>query len=226
MSSASNRSDHERSYSETQSWMGLSALPLSRYNRCRPASRTSTAPTCRSTRRCFETCGWASPSCATSSFTGRSPPARTSRICRRRGSATALNASAVVATRAMDELYIPISVYVKWRDGTSGNVGMEGIRKGTGSGCRRELPVEIPRRGRADVLQGTDPAPRRGGLADLPAEPDQRNVQRRPEALGHQLVQEPVGPFRRSRGGDQPEPPGDAMHVRVYRHGVTPEREG
>src|SRR3954447_19562386 len=43
----------------------------------------------------------ASPSTPTSSLTGRSPPARTSRISRRRGSATALNASAVVAARAM-----------------------------------------------------------------------------------------------------------------------------
>ena len=62
-----NRSDHERSYSETQSWMGLSALPLSRYSRRRPASRTDCSDL-PSTRRCFETCGWASPSCATRSF--------------------------------------------------------------------------------------------------------------------------------------------------------------
>ena len=41
------------------------------------------------------------PSSRTRSLTGRSPPARTSRIARRRGSATALNASAVVAARAM-----------------------------------------------------------------------------------------------------------------------------
>jgi hypothetical protein len=51
------------------------------------------------------TCGWASPSARTSSFTGRSPPARASRICRRRGSATALNASAVVAARATQQSY-------------------------------------------------------------------------------------------------------------------------
>src|SRR5829696_10296873 len=80
--------------------MGLSAWPLSRYSRCRPSSRTSTAPTSRSTRRCLDTCGWARPRSETRSFTGRSPPARTSRICRRRGSATALNASVVVAARA------------------------------------------------------------------------------------------------------------------------------
>src|ERR671915_202992 len=80
--------------------MGLSACPFSRYSRCRPSSRTSTAPTSRSTRRCLDTCGWARPSRPTRSFTGRSPPARRSRIWRRRGSATALNASAVVAARA------------------------------------------------------------------------------------------------------------------------------
>src|SRR3954471_11416798 len=84
--------------------MGLSAGPLSRWTRCRPASRTSTAPTSRSTRRCLETWGWASPSAPTSSLTGRSPPARTSRISRRRGSATAVNASAVVAARAMHSI--------------------------------------------------------------------------------------------------------------------------
>src|SRR5665809_120016 len=52
---------------------GLSAWPLSRYRRCRPSSRTSTAPTSRSTRRCLDTCGWASPSRGTRSLTGRSP---------------------------------------------------------------------------------------------------------------------------------------------------------
>src|SRR5688572_14473659 len=93
--------------------MGLSAWPLSRYSRCRPSSRTSTAPTSRSTRRCLDTCGWARPSSRTRSFTGRSPPVRRSRICRRRGSATALNASAVVAALAIVEHYIPIWEYVK-----------------------------------------------------------------------------------------------------------------
>ena len=48
---------------------------------------------------------------ATRSLTGRSPPARRSRICRRRGSATALNASAVVAARAMvSELHADIGI--------------------------------------------------------------------------------------------------------------------
>src|SRR5262245_23124586 len=50
------------------------------------------------------------PSACTRSLTGRSPPARTSRICRRRGSATALNASAVVAARAMPRLYVHIGI--------------------------------------------------------------------------------------------------------------------
>src|SRR5919199_2785718 len=85
--------------------MGFSAWPLSRYSRRRPSSRTSTAPTSRSTRRCLETCGCASPSSRTRSFTGRSRSAMRSRICRRRGSATALNASAVVAARATTALY-------------------------------------------------------------------------------------------------------------------------
>src|ERR687895_2233487 len=90
--------------------MGLSASPLSRYSRWRPWSRTSTAPTSRSTRRCLDTCGCAIRSTRTRSFTGRSPPASTSRICRRRGSATALNASSVVAARAMAESYTHIGI--------------------------------------------------------------------------------------------------------------------
>src|SRR5918995_6604772 len=90
--------------------MGLSAWPFSLYRRCRPCSRTSTAPTARSTRRCLDTWGWASPSRRTRSFTGRSPPARTSRICRRRGSAPALKASAVVAARAMRASYTYIDI--------------------------------------------------------------------------------------------------------------------
>src|SRR6478736_5514605 len=80
--------------------MGFSAWPLSRYTRKRPSSRTSTRPTSRRTFRCLDTCGWPSPSCATRSPTGRSPSTNTSRISRRRGSATALNTSAVVAARA------------------------------------------------------------------------------------------------------------------------------
>src|SRR5919198_586576 len=87
--------------------MGLSAWPLSRYSRWRPSSRTSTAPTSRRTRRCLDTCGWARPSSRTRSFTGRSPPARTSRSWRRRGSATALNASVVVAARATPRIVYP-----------------------------------------------------------------------------------------------------------------------
>src|SRR3990172_4531561 len=83
--------------------------------RCLPCSRTSTSPTSRRTRRCLETAGCASPSSSTRSFTGRSRSASTSRICRLRGSATALNASAVVAARAMAGRYIPISLYVKTR---------------------------------------------------------------------------------------------------------------
>src|SRR4051794_27372793 len=87
--------------------MGFSARPLSRYPRRRPSSRASTRPTSRSTFRCLDTCGWPTPSAATRSFTGRSPPIRTSRISRRRGSATALNTSAVVAARATAVIIFP-----------------------------------------------------------------------------------------------------------------------
>src|SRR4051794_9608172 len=80
--------------------MGFNAWPLSRYRRNRPSSRTSTRPTSRRTLRCLETCGWPSRSCPTRSPTGRSPARSTSKISRRRGSATALNTSAVVAALA------------------------------------------------------------------------------------------------------------------------------
>src|SRR5215217_901168 len=97
--------------------MGLSARAFSRYIRRRPSSRASTAPTSRSTRRCLDTSGWDIPNLRTRSPTGRSPEARRSRICRRRGSATALNASVVVAARAMKALYITVWLYVKVRVG-------------------------------------------------------------------------------------------------------------
>src|SRR4026208_349005 len=90
--------------------MGWRARPFSRYSRWRPRPRTSTAPTSRSTRRCFDTWGCASPSSRTRAVAGRPPPARTSRICRRRGSATALNASAVVADRAIGTSYSHIGI--------------------------------------------------------------------------------------------------------------------
>src|SRR4051812_41984403 len=81
--------------------MGFSAGPLTRYRRWRPRSRTSTTPASRSTRRCLDTCGWLRPSCSTRSLTARSPAPIASTMSRRRGSAMALNASVVVAARAM-----------------------------------------------------------------------------------------------------------------------------
>src|ERR1700757_4149618 len=68
---------------------------------CRPFLRTRTSPTSRSTFRCFETEGCSSPIRTTRSPTGSSTVAKCSRISRRRGSATALKGSEVVAARAM-----------------------------------------------------------------------------------------------------------------------------
>src|SRR4051794_38079059 len=62
-------------------------------------------PTVRSTVRCLDTCGCATPSSSTRSPTERSSCASSSRICRRRGSAIALNASEVVAALAMAPSY-------------------------------------------------------------------------------------------------------------------------
>ena len=118
--------------------MGLSAWPLRRYRRWRPESRTSTAPTSRRTRRCLDTCGWASPSSCTRSLTGRSPPARRSRISRRRGSATALNASAVVAARAIWHSYSHIGMCFQVR--------LPRIRRETSPGGARDVRRELRRR--------------------------------------------------------------------------------
>src|SRR5215471_10072777 len=79
----------------------------------RPSRRTDTRPTSRSTCRCFETDGCPISRASTISPTVRSSPARNSRMCRRRGSAMALNGSDVVEARATPLLYIPISEYVK-----------------------------------------------------------------------------------------------------------------
>jgi hypothetical protein len=75
---------------------------------CLPSRRTSTSFTSKSTRKCFETEGCSKPSLITISPTDRSPVARNCNISRRRGSATALNASDVVAALAMPKHYIPI----------------------------------------------------------------------------------------------------------------------
>src|SRR5829696_8641787 len=90
---------------------GLERLAVQPVETPRPWSRTWTAPTSRSTRRCLDTWGWARPSSPTRSLTAFSPPARASRSSRRRGSATALKASAVVATLAMRASYSYMGMY-------------------------------------------------------------------------------------------------------------------
>src|SRR5579883_1339487 len=76
------------------------------YTRCLPCLVTATTPTLRSTPRCFETAGCGSPSVSTRTPTVKAPRcASSSRICRRRSSAMALNTSAVVGARGMLLLY-------------------------------------------------------------------------------------------------------------------------
>src|SRR5215472_10680382 len=89
------------------------ASALVRYSMRRPSRRTLTKPTSRSTRRCLETEGCSRFRLSTMSPTGRSCSARKLRISRRRGSATALKASEVVAALGMEEQYMPIKEYVK-----------------------------------------------------------------------------------------------------------------
>ena len=72
----------------------------------RPSRLTVTRPTSRSTCRCFETDGCSSSSASAISPTERSSAAMNSRMCRRRGSAMALNGSDVVEARGMSCIYI------------------------------------------------------------------------------------------------------------------------
>ena len=76
------------------------------------------------------------PEQTTSSLTARSPPATASRISRRLGSATALNASAVVGVRAMTTLYTHIGIF-QVESGSSGTASQSSRgftwRIGTGS---------------------------------------------------------------------------------------------
>src|SRR3989442_11835951 len=82
--------------------------------RRRPSLLTDTIPTLRSTPRCFDTAGWGIRSLLTSSPTACARPLpSTLMISRRRGSAIALNASVVVAARAITVYYILIWEYVK-----------------------------------------------------------------------------------------------------------------
>src|SRR5438270_2599588 len=67
-------------------------------------------PTVRSTVRCLDTCGCATPNSSTRSPTERTRCARRSRISRRRGSAIALNASDVVAALATPASYSHIGI--------------------------------------------------------------------------------------------------------------------
>ena len=97
----------------TQSCTVFSFSASRLYTRCLPCLITATTPTLRSAPRCFETAGCGSPSATTSVPTARAPHrASNSTICRRRGSAMALNTSAVVGARACF-YYIPIWEYVK-----------------------------------------------------------------------------------------------------------------
>jgi hypothetical protein len=77
---------------------------------CLPFRRTRTNPTSRNTRRCFETDGCSIPNPATISPTGFSADAKKLKISLRRGSATALKASEVVAARAIPEIYTYIGI--------------------------------------------------------------------------------------------------------------------
>src|SRR5687768_12151205 len=97
------------------------------------------------------------------SFTARSPSIRTSRICRRRGSATALNASVVVAARAMEEAYMPISAYVKHEPQTDAATVEDevGRRRCPAAQCQRsgraheQLPALHPQEGGLSMPTGT-----------------------------------------------------------------------
>jgi len=102
---------HIRSNVFVHSCSGRIASALVRYSICLPLLRTRTNPTRRSTFKCFDTEGCSMRNRTTRSPTGNSPPASKSKISRRRGSATALKASEVVAARAMSKnIYSDIGI--------------------------------------------------------------------------------------------------------------------
>src|SRR5262249_2199565 len=103
-SSRSKVSFQNRSKPPTHWWTGRSPRASRPYSRCLPAPRTRTSPTSRSTRRCLDACGWVISRSRASSVTGRSPPRSSTRIPRRCGSAIPLNASEVVAARAIAQI--------------------------------------------------------------------------------------------------------------------------
>src|SRR5206468_5124140 len=80
--------------------------------RCCATGSACTSPASLSTRRCFETWGWRSPSRSTISPTARGFRRRSSTICRRFGSARALSVA------CMGDIYTPagifLSRYILW----------------------------------------------------------------------------------------------------------------
>src|SRR5215217_3942075 len=198
--------------------MGLSAWPLSRYRRCRPASRTSTAPTSRSTRRCFDTCGWPSPSARTRSLTGRSPSTSASRIWRRLGSATALNASVVVAARATTKIIYRYG-YISSRWLPTAQIALEPDR-------RRERQLFAPRR-RHELDPGRQ-ALRRAAAADRRGRPAGeavgRGKARRVDLAG--LVHRAVRQRRAREDGAQDEVVGRGEREHLRAVGVPTAEQG
>src|SRR6266480_674647 len=78
--------------------------------RCCATGWASTSPASLSTRRCLETCGWRSPSRSTISPTARGFRRRSSTICRRFGSASALSVACTAHIYSCRN--IPVKVYI------------------------------------------------------------------------------------------------------------------
>src|SRR3954465_12148017 len=145
--------------------MGFSARPLTRYTRKSPSSRTSTRPPPRRTLRVLEPCGWPRPSRTTRSPTGRSPSINASRMSRRRGSATALNTSAVVAARAMHHIVYRYR-YVSSEDELGGLQGQLELR--AVAHAVEDHPV---RRGQLPPVAGRGARPRQQLVRRAPDDP-------------------------------------------------------
>src|SRR6476660_7474128 len=85
---------------------------------------------------------------------------------------------------------------------------------------------QVPRSGGAQILEWAELASVRRRLADLASEPDQPHVQRGPEPVGNQIVQQPVGALGARLRGNQAQTTGDAVHVRIDRDRVAAQGEG
>ena len=117
----------------------------------RPSRLAVTRPTSRSTCRCFDTEGCSSSSASAISPTERSSAAMNSRMCRRRGSATALKGSEVVEARGTNLIYSYMGICQVRRAFPAFSAEFRRLVQRVLNGIAAGLPARLP----ADVTPGT-----------------------------------------------------------------------